>query len=178
MAQVIANTLIGAPTTISVGPYVAAKGAGTLVEVGHTRGGVSIKQNTEHREIETDSALAPHRAVPIKRGYEVKWTMLEMTIENLLFALGQLPANKTGTPPNLTLEVNDNDGEIVHQLEIVGAGLGTLGVRTITAWRAVVKDIAEIVWQKGEERVYEVTLMLLHEETGTGNDNILKVVET
>lgn len=178
MAQVIANTLIGAPTTISVGPYVADKGAGTLVEVGHTRGGVSIKQNTEHREIETDSTLAPHRAVPIKRGYEVKFTMMEMTIVNLLFALGQLASNKSGIDPDFTLEVNDNDGEIVHQLEIVGLGLGTLGVRTITAWRAVVKDIAEIVWQKAEERVYEVTLMLLHEETGTGNDNIMQVVET
>ena len=178
MAKSILNTLIGAPTTISVGPYITAKGAATLVEVGHTRGGISIKQNTEHREIESDDALAPQRAVPIKRGYEVKWTMLEMTIANLLFALGQLPANSSGTPPNLTLEVNDNDGEILHQLEIIGAGLGTLGIRTITGWRAVVKDISEIVWQKGEERAYEVTLMLLHEETGTGNDNILKVVET
>lgn len=174
-----ANTLFGAPTSISIGPWVTAKGAGTLVEIGHTKGGVSIKHSIENHEMEVDDILTPHRAIPIKTGYEIKFTMAEVTLENLRIALSQPAANLTGTPPDEILAVDGNlGGEVYNQVELVGPGLGTTGVRTIVIWRAVIKEVAEILWNKIDDRVYEVTLLILYEETGTGSDTIMQATDS
>lgn len=173
------KTLFGTPASISIGPWVTAKGPGTLVDIGHTKGGTSIKFSVENHEMEVDALLAPHRAIPVKTGYEIKFTMAEATLENLRIALGQPDTALTGTPPDEVLEVDGNlDGEAYNQVEIVGDGLGTTGVRTVVAWRAVLKDVAEILWSKTEDRLYQITLLLLHEDTGTGNDNIMQVTDS
>ena len=173
------KTLFGAPTSVSIGPWVTAKGAGTLVDVGHTKGGVTISASVERHEMEVDDLVVPHRSIPVKGGFEMKFAMAEMDLANLQLAFDQPAANLTGTPPDMTLEVDGNrSGEVYYQLELIGAGLGTTGVRTVTAWRGVVKDVSEIKWSKAEDRIYEVTIALMHEDTGTGADTIMQVVDS
>lgn len=170
--------VVGAHATFSIGAYVTAKGAGSLTDVGFTGDGVSFKATVEHKMVEVDQHLAPIRAVPIKREYELKIRLLETQMEHLRVLLGQPAANLTGIFPDETLVVDDDAAEQYHQIALVDTGLGTTKVRTSTFWRAFVKDLAEIPIKKDEMKFLEATFGILKETTGTGSDDIAKIVET
>jgi len=178
MAKDIDKVLIGAGSIFEIGAYVTAKGAGTLAELGHLLEGVRFKATVEHKLIEPDAHLAAGRAVPIKREYTVQVKGIEATPELLRIALGQPAANLTGTPPNMTLNVDPDAVEQYHQLRWVEPGLGTTKVRTVTAWKAYLKEVPEIVASKGDIKEVNFTFGLLYEETGTGTDDVVRLVET
>ncbi len=171
------NVIVGAHATLTVSDYVTAKGAGGGSDVGFTADGVSFKANVEHKMVEPDQHLTAIRAVPTKREYELKVRMLEGQMEHLRFVLGQPAANLTGIAPDETLVVDADAGEQYHQIILVGIGLGTLGIRTLTAWRCFLKDIAEIPFKKDDEQFLEATFGILKETTGAGDDDV-EIVET
>ncbi len=169
--------IVDAHATFNIGAYVTAKGAGTLVDVGFTQDGVSFKPTVEHKMVEVDQHLAAIRAVPMKREYEIKVKILESQMEHLRVAMGQPDANLTGAPPDETLDIDDDAGEQYHQISLVGTGLGTTKVRTLTFWRCFIKDVAEIAMKKDEVAFIELTIGVLRETTGAGNDDVMKWVE-
>jgi hypothetical protein len=130
--------------------------------------------------VEPDETLTPVRAVPSKREYELKIPMMQAELEKARVAMGQPAANLTGTPPDLTLNVDANAGEQYHQIKVIaaGGGVGTTGARTCSYWRCYLKSVAEIPFLKDGEQMYDMTFGVLYEETGTGSDTICKWADT
>ena len=179
MSVVLASVKVKAGV-VSFGDYVTAKGAGTLADVGLTQGGVTIAPKVSHRDIEGDQHLGVLSKVPIKRELELKFTMAETDATKLMLATEQPAANKTGTPPNLTVSVDANAVEQYHQmkLSIPGGGVGTTGLREMTFYRTVVVSVEPIPYKKDVEQTYAVTVAVLQEISGTGSDSFYKQVDT
>jgi len=174
----ITNIIVGAHATFKIGPWVTAKAAGTLVEVGATAGGVTLDPKMTPHLVSIDQRLGDVMAVPVKREMDMKLRLLEGSIDNWVTAFGQPVANKTGTTPNWTLLVDPSAGELYYQTELKGKGLGTTKVRTITTWRNYIKELTAIPFKKDGEQGLEITLGVLEETSGTGADNWFKLVET
>jgi len=177
MAQISGNICIG-KAIVSIGPYVTAGGAGTLVDVGHTKGPTTLAISSENYEAVSEQAPAPVEQVPTNTHYKIKIPMEEATVDNLLIATREPVANKSGTPPALTLRVGGPTGKKYHQVQIITAGLGATLVRTITIWKAMVEAISEIPFAKGGEQLLEVTLNCLWDDTVTTADKVLKTVDS
>jgi len=173
MAPTVSKILVGAHATLSIGAYVASKGAGTLTEVGSTLGGVQIDPKTEHYMVEIDQRLAAVAAVPKKREVEVKVKLMEATLANLQTALAQVAGALSGTA---TLLYDLSAAELYYQVQLVGKGAGA-GTRTVTFWKAFIKDLGAWAFQKDNAQSLELTLGICEETTGSGVDSI-RVVDT
>lgn len=176
MAVTVANILVKS-AVVSMGDYVTAKGAGTLVDVGATLGGASIGMTHTHKRLETDQNLGEVGGVPSKRVMELKFAMIESDIEKFRVAFGQPIANRSGTTPNFTLNVDPNAAEQYHQISFVSKGVGTTKVRTITFWRCAVVGIEPVAFKKDDQQTYTVTIAVFEETTGAGLDNFCKIVD-
>jgi len=165
---------------VSFGDYVTAKGAGTLVDVGLTKGGVTIGPKTAYHHIEGDQYLGELSSIPTKRELEMKFTMTQTEAEKLRFAIEQPAGNVTGTPPNLTANIDADAREQYHQLQlsITGGGVGSTGLRVMTFWRCVVTAVDPIGYKKDLEQMYAVTVKVLQEISGTGTDSFYRQVDT
>ncbi len=151
----IQNIIIGAPASLSVSPYVAARGAGTFYDLGYTIGGIIIAVKRDRYKVSPDQFLGSVLSEPIKAEFQIKGKMLEGMLKNLSYALGMDPATYvTGTDPNFTFKYNMSERALYHQIKVVGRGLGTTKVRTFTAWRSVFLDVEDIPWKKDGEQVY------------------------
>ena len=157
------NIVIGAPASVSVSPYVAARGAGTFVVLGFTLGGVMISDKRDRYKVSPDQLLGNVISVPIKAEAKIKFKMLESVLENLRYALGLTAGQKTGTTPNFTLKRNMSEAAQYHQIKVVGVGNGTTGVRTYTAWRCVFEETEDLGIKKEEAKVLGVTIDVLEE---------------
>lgn len=157
------NIVIGAPASISVSDYVAARGAGTFVVLGWSLGGVMISDKRDRYKVSPDQLLGNVLSVPIKAEAKIKFKMLEGTLENLRYALGLPPGAKTGTTPNFTLKRNMSEAARYHQIKVVGVGNGTTGARTFTAWRCVFDEFEDLGIKKEEAKVIGVTIDVLEE---------------
>lgn len=176
MASNSANLCIG-KAVVSMGAWVTAGGAGSLTDVGHTKGPVVLNTAIEMYEATSEQAPTPIEAVPSNMKFTVKIPMQEATIDNYLAAFRELAANKSGTPPNLTLRVGGATGKKYHQVQIVTTGVGTTLVRTITIWKATVEALSEVAYAKGGEQVLELTLNCLYDETVATADKVMKIVD-
>lgn len=165
---------------VSVGDYVTAKGAGTLVDVGLTKGGVTIGYKPTYHAIEGDQHLGELAGIPTKREIDVKFAMSQTEAEKFRLAMEQPAGNVTGTLPNQTFLADANSTEQYHQvsLSIAGGGVGTTGLRLITFWRCVFTACDPIGYKKDNEQMYAVTMRVYQELTGTGNDTFFKQVDT
>ena len=163
------NIVIGAPASISVSPYVAARGAGTFVVLGFSLGGVMVSDKRDRYKVSPDQLLGNVLSVPIKAEAKIKFKMLEGTLENLRYALGLTAGQKTGTTPNFTLKRNMSEAAQLHQIKVVGVGNGSTGVRTFTAWRCVFEEIEDTGIKKEEAKVFGVTLDILEEADTPAN---------
>lgn len=179
MSITLANVKVKAGV-VSIGPYVTAKAAGTLVDVGLTKGGVTIGPKTSYHHIEGDQHLGELSSIPTKRELEMKFTMTETDALKLLLVTEQPDANKSGTTPNFTINVDADAPEQYHQiaLSITGGGTGTTGLRLMTFWRAVVTACDPIGYKKDVEQMYAVTVKILQEISGTGTDTFYRQVDT
>jgi hypothetical protein len=177
MAQVSGNICIG-KAVITVGPYVTAGGAGTLVDVGHTKGPTTLATAFENYDAVSEQAPTPLESVPSTTTYKLKVPVEEATIDNWLIASREPVANKSGTPPAFTLRVGGPTGKKYHQIQIVTAGLGATLTRTITIWKAVVESVSEIPFAKGGEQLLEVTVNCLYDDTVTTADKVMKIVDS
>lgn len=163
------NIVIGAPASISVSDYVAARAAGTFVLLGFSLGGVMIGDKRTRYKVSPDQLTGDVISVPIKAEATIKFKMLEGTLENLRYALGLPAAAKTGTTPNFTLKRNMSAAAQYHQIKVVGVGNGTTGVRTFTAWRCVFDQIEDLGIKKEEAKVFGVTIDILEEADTPAN---------
>ncbi len=160
----INNIIIGGPTQIAISDYVAARGAGTFVDVGYTLGGVVIELKRERHLVSPDQFLGNVISEPIKAEGMVKFKLVEGMLKNAAYLLGMDPAvYVTGTDPNFTLKWNASERAKYHQLKIVGRGLGTTKVRTFTAWRIVFSESDPIDWKKESPQLIGGTAFILEE---------------
>lgn len=177
MSDTVTNILFGAHKTLSLGPYVTAKGAGTLVEVGATDGGVKYDPKPSYHEQYIDRRLGAVKAVPIKSEWDWVMKLIESTIDNWVTAFHQPTANKSGTTPNFTLLLDMSAQEIYYQAQLVVPGLGTTATRTLTAWRCWIKALGSVEFKKDAAQGLPLTIGIAEETTGSGVDSV-KLVES
>ena len=172
MAGTASNVLVGAPATISLGPYVTAKGAATFSDIGFTiAGGVTLDPKVELHYVEVDQKLGQLAGIPKKRELELKFRMAEATLDNLRLVLSQPTSNLTGTTPNYQLHLDASAPEQYYQAKIVGKGLGTNAVRTVTLWKVTPKNQGAWMFKKDDYQMPEVTFHVFEETTGTGTNS-------
>lgn len=159
------NVLVGAPTTIKFAAYIASKVVSlTYTDPGFTNGGVSIDPKTEHHLVVVDQHLGNLAAIPKARDLEIKVKLAEGTLSNLQYALAQATGNLSGTQ---SLFFNASDPEIYYQLQIVGKGNGATGVRTMTVWKAYLKDMGSLMFKKDAAQEPDLTFGICEETTGS-----------
>lgn len=178
MAVNVNQILVGAHASLSVGAYSSTKGATTLTEVGATAGGVTIDPKTELYMVEIDQKLGKVAAIPKGREPEIKVKLLEATIENLRVALALPSTAVTGTAPNQTLNYDLSAGEQYYQIQLVGKGLGTNKTRTITIWRAFIKDVAPIKFAKDDVQGLDITLGICEDLASSTQPDSIRLVES
>lgn len=168
----VQNIIIASPTSVSLAPYVTAKGAGTFYDLGHTIGGVEIAPKTERHEVMVDKYLGPVSSEPTKRNVQIKFKLAEGMMKNMMLALGLDPTVAiTGADPTFTGKVDMSTRAYYSQFKLVGRGLGTTKVRTGLFYRVVAGDIEAIPFKKDSEQAYGVTLEVMEETTGSGTDS-------
>lgn len=173
-----ANVLVGAPATFKFANYVTARAvASTYTDVGLTQDGVTIDPKIELHEVVVDQFLGKIAAIPKARDLEIKAKFAETSIENMRAALAQPAANITGTG---ALRYDASAGEQYYQIQIIGKGLQALGLRTITVWRAFVKDVGSWMFKKDANQAFDMTFGVCEETTGSTatKDTFLQVIET
>lgn len=178
MATNSGNIAIG-KATVSIGPYVTAGGAGSLVDVGHTKGPTTLEVAFTDYEIITEQSFGAIKKVPISAAVKLKVLMDEATMTNVMTAFRQAAANLSGTAPNQTGLVG-NITELYKQIQIVtnGTGSTTTAVRTITLWKCIVESCAAVQFGKQPEQTYEVTFSVLYDDSVATGDKFFKLVDS
>lgn len=173
-----ANVLVGAASTFKYANYVTAKAvASTYSDPGFTQEGVTLDPKVELHNVVVDQFLGNIAAIPKARDMEIKTRFAETTIENMRMILAQPATNITGTG---ALRFDPSAGEQYYQLQIVAKGLQALGVRTVTIWKAYVKDPGTWPLKKDANQGFDVTFGVCEETTGTTatKENFLQIIET
>ncbi len=159
------------------GAYVAAGVPGSLSDVGYTLDGVEISWSQEDNPISPDQEPGVIARFPVQTEMGGKFTMLEATVDNFLWALRLPAANKTGTTPNFTLEIGAA-AEQYSQLQVVGKGGGTTGVRTATIWKGMPESNEPISFKKNDPTKVGVSLAFLLDPSVTAAGKFMKLVES
>ena len=175
MAQTTASVIV-AGATVEMSAYVTAGGAGTFTEVGHTSSPTELQGTFEDVDITSEQVPGIVAKRRISSRYTLKFRMMETVLENWRQAMRQAAANLTGTPPDMTLLVGAG-AEQYHQIQIVGTGVGTTGVRTLTAWKFIVTEMAPIAFAKGAPQEIEITGELCYDESVATADKFFKAVD-
>lgn len=174
MATSAANVRVGAGV-LSFGDYVAAGGAGSLTDVGHTRN-VSLNVAVEDFDHETDRSFGIVKSVPVRIQGTIGAILDEATPENYRIAFRQPSGNKSGTPPNETLLVG-RPLEQYHQATIVTSGIGTTEQRTFTFWKVRVALNGEIPFQKAAVQNLPIQGAVLYDDSVATNDKLFKMAD-
>lgn len=176
MAGTAGNILVGAPATFKIAAYLTAKAVSlTYVDVGFTDGGVTFDPKTELHLVAMDQYLGNLAAIPKARDLEIKVKFGEATLTNLNYALAQPAGNLSGT----TAQFYDaSAAEIYYQLQVVGKGNGALAARTMTVWRAYVKDIGSIMFKKDATQEHDMTFGVCEETTGGTTSSFMRFIDT
>ena len=167
MAGTAGNVIVGAPATFKIAAYLASKAVSlTYIDMGFTDGGVSIDPKTELHMVTVDQQLGNLAAIPKARDLEIKVKLAEATIANLGYALAQAAANTSGTAGQY---FDASAPEIYYQIQIVGKGaaVGVSTTRTMTFWRAYVKDLGSILFKKDAAQELDLTFGVCEETTGS-----------
>jgi len=175
MALDATNIIVGAGT-FNIGAYVAAGGAGTLADVGHTSAANELAAEFENTDFESERAQGIVKTVPSKTGYTLKIPIMQAESEMLRIALAQPAANQTGTGENLTLRVGARV-EQYHQATIVTTGVGTTGVRTLTFWKLQAIAVDAIQYGKNALQQFIVTFRVMFDDSVTTADKFWKSVD-
>ena len=162
---------------VSVGAWVTAGGAGSLTDVGHMKGPVTLTPAREDYDIKSERAFGILKKIPQDMSLKLAMDLQETTIEHFRIAFGQPAANKTGTTPDFSLLIGE-PAEQYHQIAVVGTGPGSTGVRTMTFWRAFVESVGAVPFAKGEEMHLPITFDCLYDDSVTTLDKFGKIVDT
>ncbi len=150
-----ANNIIVGAATVSL----------DAVDIGYTKGGVSVRYEQEQVEVMADQAVGVVRkARSLERMY-ISTTMLEPTLERLRQAF-MLPHSSL-TSGNTILTLGYNDACWVDELAIVLVGKSPgCGTRTFTFSRCVTFGEREYNMQREEEVAFEVEFECLKDSSG------------
>lgn len=150
--------------------YIELTTGGCTVTVGTDRGyvksgGATMTPTVELYTANVEQLDTPDRAWCVNRGYELTFTLVEMTQTNIPIGLGtdnSFAAN--------SIDIGDNQFEPSYKaISITGKTAGaTQYARTLTAYRAVISTPAPIKFSKEEETNLAMTFMLL-QDTVTQN---------
>lgn len=167
---------------LSVGPYVAAGAAGTLVDAGLTKEATSLLYKVAKYEYGNgEQVFSAQGAAPTDVEMELKAVMAEADLEKLQWLLSQPAANLTGTAPNKSLLLGE-PVEMYHQVQLVTKGVkgtnGTAASRTFTGWRGYIKNVEEIKFAKGSEQLFSVTIGFFEDLTVSTGDKFGKLADT
>ncbi len=179
MAVSLNNIAIGG-STLSLGAYVPAGGAGSLTDVGALKDGSELSIAKEIYEVKSSSVEGVLRAIPVDTSFELKAILQEASLDNLRKVLGQPSANLTGTAPNKTLLVG-NAAEEYFQGTVSTGGISggtTPATRLLTMWKLYVKGLEAIAFKKGQEQTYGVTFGMVADQSVTTADKFYKVVDS
>lgn len=176
MATNSENIKVGAGV-LSVGDYVTAGGAGTLVDIGHVNSPITLAVSYEDFEVGSERVAAVLDKYPQMMRAKIKAPMTESFTDHIQMAMRQAAANQSGISPDFTLEVGEPT-QRYHQVEIVTPGTGTTKTRTWTFWKTIVESIAETPFAKGAEQLYEVVFDCCLDESVVAAGKIFKLVET
>jgi hypothetical protein len=162
---------------VSVGDWVTAGSAGSLTDVGHMKGPVSLTPSFEDYEIKSERAFGTLKRVPISGSLKLAMDLQEVTAEHMRIAMRQPDANLTGTSPDQTLNIGDFT-EQYHQVTVVVTGPGTTNVRTLTLWKGYMEALGAIPFAKGEEQHLAITFDCLYDDSVTSTAKFGKIVDT
>ena len=176
MATDSTKILVGAGTAY-IGDYVAAAGAATLVDVGHTHKPVSYAPEFKNYDVESERAFGVIKSSPVDAMIKVTVPMMETTAQNLRIAMRQPSANISGSAPNNTILVGDPK-EQYHQIKISGPGPGTNKARDIFFWKCQVESMKEVGIAKGDVQVYDVVFRVLYDDSVATADKFFKQVDS
>lgn len=171
-----ATKVITGAGTFSIGAYVTAGGAGSLVDVGYSNAPFELTPEFENTEIESENQQGVIKSVPTKTGYTLKVPILESDPEHLRIALGQPAANLTGTAPDETLRVGDRT-EQYHQGTLATSGIGTTGARTFTFWKLQILSMDPIQIGKAVAQMYNAVFRVMPDTSVTTLDKFFKQVD-
>lgn len=175
MAVTTASIMVGA-ATVSESDWVPAAGAGSFTDLGHTKTPVTIAISYEDYEVRSERAFGTLKKVPQTAKVALKIPLTESILENWRIATRQVAGSLTGTPPDMTLLVGDQN-EQYHQMKVEVPGVGTTGARVLTLWRCIVESLAELPFAKGLEQLLEMTMDVLYDDSVATVDKFFKVVD-
>jgi len=175
MATDTSKVFAGA-AVVSIGDWVTAGGAGSLTDVGHMKGPVSLTPSFEDYEIKSERAFGTLKRVPISGSLKLALDLQEITVEHLRVAFRQPAANTAGTSPDERLLIGDF-AEQYHQITVVVNGAGTTGVRTMTLWKGFVESLGAIPFAKGEEQHLPLTFDCLYDDSLGSADKFGRIVD-
>lgn len=170
------NNVFAGAAVLSVGDYVTAGGAGSLTDVGHMKGPVSLTPAFEDYEIKSERAFGTLKRIPLSGSLKLAADLSEVTAEHLRIAFRQPAANKAGTSPDLRVLIGDFT-EQYHQISCVVTGDGSTGVRTITLWKGFVESLGAIPFAKGEEQHLPITFDCMYDDSVGSADKFGRIVD-
>lgn len=152
MAANSSNIVVGAATITVNG-----------TDVGYTRDGVQIRHASDFTDIMADQANGVVKKFRNAERMFIKFTMLEITLENLKLACMQPDQNLSGS--TLTFGYNDACWVAENNIVIVGKG-PSCGTRTWNATKCVITGERSIEQKRDEPQVLEVEFEVLKNSSG------------
>jgi len=167
--------------TVTLAPWVTAKGASAGVDVGHTKGPTTLAVSYEDYAIVSEQSFGALRKIPISATIKVKIPMIQSDGENLRASLRQVAGNLSGTIGTQTLLVGAMN-EQYHRVIITTKGIavigGANGTRTVTIWRCIVDGLDEVPFGKSGEQALVMSLHVLYDDSVSTTDKFLNIIDT
>ncbi len=146
-----ATKILSSPATVMIGPS-----GGTAAAVGYTQGGVTITKTRDTRTIEADQSLYPVEMSITSEGYEISFSLMEVTYANL-----QKMWDEPGTG-KLGLAAGSNPSK--YEIQIYGNRKDGQQVKW-TFYKCIVTGFENFTFAKDSEGLIGATFTALWDET-------------
>lgn len=173
MAEPDNSKIIGGAAKLSVGPYVTAGGAATLVDWGELAEPPKLQGSRKYADIQGERQIGTIKKFLTDYDCMILFKLLENQPEFFRAWASQPAANKTGTAPNETVLVGTPVIEY-FQVQLVVPGYGTTGIDTYTGWKGVFMNPGEIPFAKGAPQDISGAFQLLPDTSVTTADKNYK----
>ncbi len=135
-------------------------------DIGYTMNGQTVRYKPEFVTVVADQANGTVRKGRSQESMFVKWTLLEVSLEQLRIAMMQPDANLPGPYTTLTLGYNDSCFTDEVEIELQGPG-PDCGVRTWNFPRCVITDAERMYEMKRDQAVqFEMEFEVLKDVSG------------
>lgn len=153
---------MGTRTNVILGPCSVEI---ATVDIGFTRGNVTVTHTTTIKEVKAAQQVGTVRAFRTDETMTLAMEMLEVTLENMRIALNLPSANLVGS--TLTLGYDNSCNVEEPQVVLIGVG-PSCGVRTYTFYHCVASGDVATELSPEDEQVLPVTFIVL-KDSDNGN---------